>query len=366
MADQSLLDTLAELAERVLKQSNVATDKNIDTPKVVKKSVSFDPELEIVLKGDAKQYNILPVKHLSIWNFYKKAMRTFWTPEEIELSRDIPHWNNILTDVEREFVGSILAFFAISDGIVNDNLLDNFMNTVNLQEARAFYSFQIAVENIHSEVYNQMLITYIQDEKTRNGYFNAIENMPAVKLKAEWAIKWINSEDATFVDRLIAFAAVEGIFFSGSFAAIFWLQERNLMPGLTQANEFIARDEGLHCDFACHLYHDYIKQKLPVERVKEIILDAVEIEKNFLTVAMPCKMIGMNCEKMKTYIECVADHLLFKLIDEKHFNSKNPFPFMERIAFDKKTNFFEHKVSEYAKPITVSHDELIFDSTLNF
>ena len=276
---------------------------------------------------------------------YKKAEASFWTAEEIDLSQDQKDWEN-LNDGERHFISHVLAFFAASDGIVNENLAINFMQEVQLPEARCFYGFQIMMENIHSETYSLLIDTYIKKQSEKDYLFNALETVPCVKRKGEWALKWINSEK--FVERLIAFAAVEGIFFSGSFCSIFWLKKRGLMPGLTFSNELISRDEGLHCDFACLLY-SMLNDKLPESRVHEIIRDAVEIEQEFVTDALPVDLIGMNAKLMSQYIEFVADRLLVSLGCSKIWNSTNPFDFMEMISLQGKTNFFEKRVGEYQK-----------------
>lgn len=276
---------------------------------------------------------------------YKKAEASFWTAEEIDLSQDQKDWEN-LNDGERHFISHVLAFFAASDGIVNENLAINFMQEVQLPEARCFYGFQIMMENIHSETYSLLIDTYIKKQSEKDYLFNALETVPCVKKKGEWALRWINSEK--FVERLIAFAAVEGIFFSGSFCSIFWLKKRGLMPGLTFSNELISRDEGLHCDFACLLY-SMLNNKLPESRVHEIIRDAVEIEQEFVTDALPVDLIGMNAKLMSQYIEFVADRLLVSLGCSKIYNATNPFDFMEMISLQGKTNFFEKRVGEYQK-----------------
>jgi ribonucleoside-diphosphate reductase beta chain len=276
---------------------------------------------------------------------YKTAEQSFWTAEEIDLHADLKDWER-LNDNERHFVKHVLAFFAASDGIVNENLAVNFMREVQLPEARCFYGFQIMIENIHSEMYSLLIDTYIKDSAEKNYLFKAMENVPCVTKKAEWALKWI--ENGSFAERLVAFAAVEGIFFSGSFCSIFWLKKRGLMPGLSTSNEFISRDEGLHCDFACLLY-GMLENKLPKEQVTSIIRNAVECEHEFVTEALPVSLIGMNAKLMCQYIEFVADRLLVALGCEKIYNSTNPFDFMEMISLQGKTNFFEKRVSEYKK-----------------
>ncbi|AKD05552.1 ribonucleoside-diphosphate reductase [Pontibacter korlensis] len=276
---------------------------------------------------------------------YKKAEASFWTAEEIDLGQDLKDWEN-LNDGERHFISHVLAFFAASDGIVNENLAVNFMNEVQIPEARCFYGFQIMMENIHAETYSLLIDTYVKKQSEKDFLFNALDNVPAVKRKGEWALKWIESEN--FTERLIAFAAVEGIFFSGSFCSIFWLKKRGLMPGLTFSNELISRDEGLHCDFACLLY-SMLQNKLPEERVHDIIRDAVSIEQEFVTDALPVDLIGMNAKLMSQYIEFVADRLLSELGYSKIYGSTNPFDFMEMISLQGKTNFFEKRVGEYQK-----------------
>jgi len=303
-------------------------------------------ENEPILKENKDRFVLFPIKHHDIWEMYKKAEASFWTAEEIDLSSDSQDWENKLNDDEKHFVKHVLAFFAASDGIVNENLAVNFMNEVQYPEARCFYGFQIMIENIHSETYSLLIDTYIKDPNEKDRLFHSIDTLPCVGKKAEWALKWIDSE--SFAERLIAFAAVEGIFFSGSFCSIFWLKKRGLMPGLTFSNELISRDEGLHCDFACLLYSQ-LTNKLPEEKVKAIITNAVEIEKEFVSDALPVRLIGMNAEMMCQYIEFVADRLLLALGCSKAYNATNPFDFMELISLQGKTNFFEKRVAEYQK-----------------
>jgi ribonucleoside-diphosphate reductase beta chain len=301
--------------------------------------------MEPILRENPNRFVLLPIQYDNVWKMYKQAQASFWTAEEIDLSADIKDWEN-LNDGERHFISHVLAFFAASDGIVNENLAVNFMQEVQIPEARCFYGFQIMMENIHSETYSLLIDTYIKDPKEKDHLFNALETVPCVKKKGEWALKWINSEN--FTERLIAFAAVEGIFFSGSFCSIFWLKKRGLMPGLTFSNELISRDEGLHCDFACLLY-SMLENKLPESRLHEIIKDAVTIEQEFVTDALPVSLIGMNATLMNQYIEFVADRLLVALGASKIYNSTNPFDFMEMISLQGKTNFFEKRVGEYQK-----------------
>ncbi|AWL09999.1 ribonucleoside-diphosphate reductase [Aquirufa nivalisilvae] len=301
---------------------------------------------EPLLVEDPNRFVLFPIKHNDIWKFYKQAEASFWTAEEIDLQQDLADWKK-MNDGERHFISHVLAFFAASDGIVNENLANNFLKEVQYAEAKCFYGFQIMMENIHSETYSLLIDTYIQEPKEKDRLLRAIETIDCVKKKAEWALKWIESE--SFVERLISFAAVEGIFFSGSFCSIFWLKKRGLMPGLSFSNELISRDEGLHCDFACLLYTDHIKNKVSQERVYEIITNAVEIEKEFVTVALPVSLIGMNADLMCQYIEFVADRLLVSLGCKKFYNASNPFDFMEMISLQGKTNFFEKRVAEYQK-----------------
>lgn len=301
---------------------------------------------EPLLKENPDRFVLFPIAHSDIWQFYKRAEASFWTAEEIDLSQDLKDWTS-LNDGERHFIKHVLAFFAASDGIVNENLAENMVSEVQYTEAKFFYGFQIAIENIHSETYSLLIDTYVKEPKEKDQLFHAIETMDCVKRKADWALRWI--DEGNFQERLIAFAAVEGIFFSGSFCSIFWLKKRGLMPGLTFSNELISRDEGLHCDFACLLYNNHIERKLAKETVSEIIQDAVEIEKEFVTDALPVKLIGMNADLMRQYIEFVADRLLVELGCPKVYNSTNPFDFMDMISLQGKTNFFEKRVGEYQK-----------------
>ncbi|GAB4205976.1 MAG: ribonucleotide-diphosphate reductase subunit beta [Bacteroidia bacterium] len=302
---------------------------------------------EKILQENKDRFVLFPIQYHDIWEMYKKAESSFWTAEEIDLMQDLQDWNNKLNDDEKHFIKHVLAFFAASDGIVNENLAVNFLREVQFPEARCFYGFQVMIENIHSETYSLLIDTYIKDSDEKNKLFNAIETVPCVGKKAEWALRWINN--GSFVERLIAFAAVEGIFFSGSFCSIFWLKKRGLMPGLSFSNELISRDEGLHCDFACLLYTKYIQNKLPESTVHQIIREAVSIEHEFVRDAIPVRLIGMNADLMCQYIEFVADRLLVALGCSKIFNATNPFDFMEMISLQGKTNFFEKRVSEYKK-----------------
>jgi ribonucleoside-diphosphate reductase beta chain len=302
---------------------------------------------EPILKENPNRFVLFPIQHNDIWEMYKKQEASIWTAEELDLSPDLVDWENKLNDDERFFIKHVLAFFAASDGIVNENLAENFLSEVQYTEAKFFYGFQVMMENIHSETYSLLIDTYVKDEEEKDRLFKAIEVFPAIKKKADWALRWIDSD--SFAERLIAFAAVEGIFFSGSFCSIFWLKKRGLMPGLSFSNELISRDEGLHCDFACLLYNQHIVDKLPESRVQEIITDAVAIEKEFVTDALPVNLIGMNADLMSQYIKFVADRLLLELGCRKVYNATNPFDFMELISLQGKTNFFEKRVGEYQK-----------------
>lgn len=303
---------------------------------------------EPLLRANPQRFVLFPIKYHEIWQMYKKAEASFWTAEEIDLSKDLHDWNNRLNDDERYFISHVLAFFAASDGIVNENLLERFSGEVQIPEARCFYGFQIMIENIHAETYSLLIDTYIKEQAQRTYLFNAIETIPCIKKKADWAVRWIQDKDSTFAQRLVAFAAVEGIFFSGSFASIFWLKKRGLMAGLTFSNELISRDEGLHTDFACLLF-SHLKHRPSKQAVQDVITEAVEIEQEFLTEALPCALLGMNANLMKQYIEFVADRLLLSLGNEKYYKSTNPFDFMENISLAGKTNFFEKRVADYQK-----------------
>ncbi|KAM7267031.1 hypothetical protein ACFE04_009197 [Oxalis oulophora] len=302
---------------------------------------------EPLLAPNPDRFCMFPIQYPAIWEMYKKAEASFWTAEEVDLSQDLRHWDETLNDGEKHFITHVLAFFAASDGIVLENLAGRFMNDVQVSEARAFYGFQIAIENIHSEMYSLLLETYIKDSAEKNRLFHAVDTIPCVKKKADWALRWIDGSE-TFAERIVAFACVEGIFFSGSFCSIFWLKKRGLMPGLTFSNELISRDEGLHCDFACLLY-SLLKNKLSEDCVKGIVRDAVDIEREFVCDALPCALVGMNGALMSEYIEFVADRLLDALGYSKIYNAQNPFDWMELISLQGKTNFFEKRVGEYQK-----------------
>ncbi|WP_410877633.1 ribonucleoside-diphosphate reductase small subunit [Myroides sp. DW712] len=318
---------------------------------------------EPILRENKDRFVIFPIEHYDIWEFYKKAEASFWTAEEVDLSSDLHDWAHKLNENERFFISHVLAFFAASDGIVNENLALNFIQEVQYAEARCFYGFQIMIENIHSEMYSLLIDTYIKDPKEKDHLLRAIDTIDCVQKKAHWALRWIESEN--FAERLVAFAAVEGIFFSGSFCSIFWLKKRGLMPGLTFSNELISRDEGLHCDFACLLYVNHLKNKLTEATVQAIIQDAVAIEKEFVTDALPVRLIGMNADLMCQYIEFVADRLLLTLGCAKIWNATNPFDFMELISLQGKTNFFERRVGEYQKTGVKQQDRTTTTFSLN-
>jgi ribonucleotide reductase beta subunit family protein with ferritin-like domain len=302
--------------------------------------------VEPLLKPDDSRYVMFPIKDNDIWKMYKKSMDSFWVAQEVDLSKDLTDWKS-LSDDERHFISMVLAFFAASDGLVLENLASRFMNDVQLAEARAFYGFQIAMENVHSEMYSILIDTYINDESQKNKLFTALENYPCIAKKANWAKKWINDNRSSFAARLVAFAVIEGLFFSSSFAAIYWIKKRGLMAGLTFSNELISRDEALHTEFAVLLYGK-LQRKLQKKRIYEIIQEAVEIEKEFILEAIPCRMIGMNSKLMSQYIEFVADRLCLQLGYDKIYNASNPFDFMELISIETKVNFFERTNSEYA------------------
>lgn len=321
--------------------------------------------IEPILKENPNRFVLFPIEHDDIWAFYKKSEASFWTAEEIDLHQDISDWHNKLNDNERHFVKHVLAFFAASDGIVNENLAENIISEVQYTEAKFFYGFQIMMENIHSETYSLLIDTYIQDSKEKDFLLHAIETLDCVKKKAEWAFRWI--EKGSFAERLIAFAVVEGIFFSGSFCSIFWLKKRGLMPGLSFSNELISRDEGMHCDFACLLYNQHIEKKLDKSIIEDLIVSAVDIEKEFVSDALPVNLIGMNSDLMCQYIEFVADRLLLSLGNQKVYNVENPFPWMDLISLQGKTNFFEKRVGEYQKSgVMADKDKQVFSLDEDF
>lgn len=324
--------------------------------KVTETGTIKDPFVEPLLKEDPKRFIIYPIQYHDIWDYYKRALASIWTVEEVDLGKDMEHWET-LTEKEKHFISHVLAFFAASDGIVNENLVERFCQEVQIAEARCFYGFQIAIENVHSEMYSLLITTYIKDQEKRHFLLNAIEKIPSVQKKAQWALKWVKNEGPSFAERLVAFSVVEGVFFSGSFAAIFWLKKRGLLPGLTFSNELISRDEALHCEFACLLYQKYIRKKPDEQTVFGIIKEAVSIEKEFLTEALPAALIGMNCELMKNYIEFTADRLLLELGYPKLYCKENPFDFMEHISLDGKTNFFERRVGEYQRANVMCDDQ---------
>lgn len=322
-------------------------------------------DLEPLLRENPQRFVLFPINYNAIWQMYKKSLGLFWTAEEIDLGKDMNDWQKLKPE-EQHFIKNILAFFAGSDGIVLENLGSRFMNEIQIPEAKCFYGFQIAMENIHSETYSLLIDTYIKDNVEKDRLLRAIETIPCVEKKAKWALKWISDADSNFATRLVAFACVEGIFFSGSFCAIFWLKKRGLMPGLTSSNELISRDEGLHTDFACLIY-GMLNQKLSYETIKEIVTHAVEIEKEFITDSIPCRLIGMNADLMKTYIEFVADRLVVQLGYAKIYNAQNPFEFMEMISMEGKTNFFEKRVMEYSKSgIGVQKEQMAFTMDADF
>ncbi len=304
--------------------------------------------IEPMLRKNLDRFVLFPIEHSDIWEMYKQEQACFWTAEEIDLAEDLADWENKLNDDERHFLKHILAFFAASDGIINENLVMNFSNEVQWPEARAFYGFQIMMENVHAETYSLLIDTYIKDAKEKTHLFNALETVPSVATKGNWALRWLSRKRGNFAERLVAFAAIEGIFFSGSFCALFWLKKRGIMPGMTFSNELISRDEGLHCDFAC-LLHNKLVRGAGENKIRQIISEAVTIEKEFIIEALPVSLIGMNCDLMSTYIEFVADRLLVAFDCAKMYNVENPFPWMEMISMQGKTNFFEKRVGEYQK-----------------
>ena len=324
------------------------------------KSLSNEP----LLSEEEKRYVIFPIKYSNIWEMYKKAEANFWTTEELDLSKDLKDFYN-LSDDEKYFIENVLAFFAASDGIVNENLVERFTQEVQPLEAKFFYGFQVMMENIHSETYSLLIDTYVKDIKKKKSLLNAIDTIPSIKKKADWCMKWINDKNSTFGTRVIAFAAVEGIFFSGSFCSIFWLKKRGLMPGLCHSNELISRDEGMHTEFAVLMY-SMLNNKPSKDIVIEIIKEAVTLEKEFITVSLPCDLIGMNKELMKQYIEFVSDRLLLMLGINKIYNSTNPFPWMELISIQGKTNFFEKRVGEYANVANTAPEENVFELNEDF
>jgi ribonucleoside-diphosphate reductase beta chain len=325
----------------------------------------MQPSTELLLKENPHRFVLFPIQHDAIWQMRKQALACFWTAEEIDLAQDMTHWREQLNDNERYFIKHVLAFFAASDGIVNENLAINFYREVQLPEARSFYATQIQIEDIHSETYSLLIDTYIQDVAEKTELLRAITTLPCVQKKAHWALNWIDNAPS-FAHRLVAFAAIEGIFFSGSFCAIYWLKKRGLMPGLTFSNELISRDEGMHCDFACLLY-SMLDEKLPLETLRQIIREAVTLEQEFVSDALPVSLIGMNAKLMSEYIEFVADRLLNSLGDKKMYNTLNPFPFMDMISLQGKTNFFEKRVGDYQKAgVMADRDKQVFSLDEDF
>lgn len=328
-----------------VEKTNVLTEK-LEPSEFKKKELNGELVEEPLLKDNPNRFVIFPIVYSDIWDMYKTAESAFWTAEEVDLEHDMVDWNG-LSDNEQHFIKNVLAFFAASDGIVNENLVTNFASEIQSSEARCFYGFQMAIENIHAEVYSLLIDTYIKDKDEKHKLFTSLETIPSVKKKADWAFRYTNPDLATFAERMIAFAAVEGIFFSGSFCAIFWLKKRGLMPGLTFSNELISKDEGLHTDFACLLYK-HLENKLPEERIVQIINEAVEIECEFVQDSLPVELIGMNSKLMQQYIKFVADRLLVALGCSKIYKVSNPFDWMTIISVDGKTNFFEKRNSDYA------------------
>ena len=344
--------------------TGTAAKFEFETVKYKRAKKNYDAEEEL-LKMNPNRFVILPINYDAVWRMYKKAEGSFWVAEEVDLSKDMKDWEKLTKD-EKHFVTHVLAFFAASDGIVNENLASRFMREVQIPEARCFYGFQIAMENVHSEMYSLLIDTYINDKEEKTRLFNAIETVPCVSKKAHWALQWIESEEADFASRLMAFACVEGIFFSGSFCAIFWLKERGVMPGLTTSNEFISRDEGMHTEFACLLY-SLLKHKLSKTKAFKMIREAVKIEKEFITESLPCALIGMNAKMMTHYIEFVADRLLLQLDYPKLYETPNPFSFMERIGLEGKDNFFEKRVTNYSKAgVGKTKEEMVFSTEEDF
>ncbi|KAK9369042.1 ribonucleotide reductase [Lipomyces kononenkoae] len=347
-AKKNLTNSFRDVADKPKIESTTVMDDDMDQIAKERKSLQLLEKKEPLLTENKHRFVLFPIKYHEIWQMYKKAEASFWTAEEIDLGKDLHDWENRLNDDERYFISHVLAFFAASDGIVNENLVERFSNEVQIPEARCFYGFQIMIENIHSETYSLLIDTYIKDTAERAYLFDAIETIPCIKKKADWALRWISDKESIFAERLIAFAAVEGIFFSGSFASIFWLKKRGLMPGLTFSNELISRDEGLHTDFACLLF-SHLQHRPSKKTVEKIIVEAVAIEQEFLVEALPVALLGMNAKLMEQYIEFVADRLLVALGNKKVYNATNPFDFMENISLAGKTNFFEKRVSDYQK-----------------
>ena len=356
-----MFNPLADLAPMTNMTETENPTRELEATKTTK-----DTESELLLRDNPDRFVLFPIQYQDIWDAYKKHKAVFWTAEEIDFGKDLNHWER-LNDDERHFVKNILAFFAGSDGIVLENLMGRFSTEVQLPEARCFYAFQGMIENIHSEVYSLTIDTYIKDPAEKDRLFHAIDTIPAVAKKAQWAMKWLDDKVSSFGLRLVAFAAVEGIFFSGSFCSIFWMKKRGLMPGLTFSNELISRDESLHTEFAVLLYTRYVTNKPSRDTIVELIREAVQIEKEFITESLPCRLIGMNSELMTQYIEFVADRLLVQLGYEKVWNSQNPFDFMEMISMTGKTNFFERRVAEYSRAgVGVESSQMTFSLDSEF
>lgn len=322
-------------------------------------------QTEELLTETRNRYVLFPIKYSPIWEMYKTAVSVFWVPNEVDLTKDLHDWDNVLNDDEKYFIKNVLAFFASSDSIVTENLAARFLNEIQVPEAKAFYGFQIAIEVIHQEMYSLMIDTYVKDSAEKQVLFDAIFTVPTIKNKAQWALKWISNTSADYATRMIAFAIVEGIFFSSSFASIYWLKERGLMPGLCLSNEFISRDEGLHCEFAILLY-TYIKNRVPQDIVHTMVKEATEIECEFVRDSLKAKLIGMNDDLMCEYVQYCVDRLLQQLGYEKIFDAKNPFPFMDRIGLSNKTNFFEHYVADYSKANVGKKDAFVFSTNEEF
>merc|ERR1712000_27099 len=342
------MDSYKSLVEEAKKVEDTKKVEKTESKPAVAPGIKAEECDEPILQENPGRFVLFPIKYHEIWQMYKKAEASFWTAEEVDLSKDLHDWHNRLNDDERYFISHILAFFAASNGIVNENLLERFSGEVQIPEARCFYGFQIMIENIHSEMYSLLIDTYVKDNKQKTYLFDAIDTIPCIRKKADWALRWISDEESTFGQRLVAFAAVEGIFFSGSFASIFWLKSKGLMPGLTFSNELISRDEGMHTDFAC-LLMQHLKHKPAPALIEKVITEAVAIEKEFLTDALPVALLGMNAKLMQQYIEFVADRLLLALGNKRYYNAQNPFSFMENISLAGKTNFFEKRVGDYQK-----------------
>ena len=363
LSKESIFDN--ERREIFAEEKTEPESEPVSEPESEPESEPVSYPIDVLLHETNDRYVMFPLKNEAIWKMYKKQVDCFWRAEEVDLSKDMDDWDK-MTHEEKYFISMILAFFAASDGIVTENLAQRFMGDVQLAEARAFYGFQIAMENIHSETYSILIETYIKNKEEKMKLFTAMESFPCIKKKADWAIRWIEDKNSSFATRLVAFACIEGIFFSGAFCSIFWLKKRGLMPGLTFSNELISRDEALHTEFAVLLFHTLLKNnRLESKTIRKIIKEAVEIEKEFICDAIPCKLIGMNSSLMSQYIEFVADRLLLQLGEEKEYHTQNCFDFMEMISLSGKSNFFERTVSEYALADKTKADD-IFDFNADF